>query len=116
MFIAYAVVAVLLALGLVMSGRAKLVKDEKVTAGLTANGVPLSWFPRLAAAEIAGAVGLLAGLAFRPFGIAAAIGVVLYFIGAVLTHVRTGDLKGAPPAAVLLVTGVAALVLGIISA
>lgn len=49
MFIAYVVVASLLAVVLIGSGRAKLVRDEKITEGMHKIGVPDSWFPRLSA-------------------------------------------------------------------
>ncbi|MBC6461500.1 DoxX family protein [Actinomadura sp. HBU206391] len=115
MFIAYAVIAVLLAALLAMSARAKLTKEEKVTKTITGLGVPLGWFPFLAACELAGAVGLVIGLWFAPLGIAAAVGVVLYFVGAVGAHLRAGDMKGAPTPLVVLILSVAALVLRITS-
>jgi hypothetical protein len=67
--------------------------------------------------KIAGALGLLAGIVYRPLGIAAAIGVVLYFLGAVITHVRGGDKsggdkKGSRTPAVIMLVAVAPLVLG----
>jgi hypothetical protein len=115
-FIAYTVVAIVLGLGLAGSASAKIRKDERVTAGLTGAGVPLSWFVPLALLEIAGTVGLLIGIWWRPLGIAAAIGVILYFIGALTFHVRARDFKGIPMPAVLLLVGVLALVLGLASA
>ena len=39
----------------------------------------------------AGAIGLLVGFAVPVLGYAAGIGLVLYFTGAVLAHVRAGD-------------------------
>jgi DoxX-like family len=52
-------------------------------------GLPPSWLPGLAALKAAGAAGLLLGLLGVPLiGTAAAIGLVAFFIGAVLTHVR----------------------------
>jgi hypothetical protein len=115
-FIAYTVVAVVLGLGLAASGAAKIRKDERVVTGLTAAGVPLSWFVPLALLEFAGTVGLLIGIGWRPLGIAAAVGVILYFIGALTFHVRAKDFKGMPTPAVLLIVGVLALVFGIASA
>lgn len=50
--------------------------------------VPAGWLPWLAAAKAAGAVGLLAGFWLPPLGIAAAVGLVLFFVGAVIAHVR----------------------------
>ncbi|MCX5167505.1 DoxX family protein [Streptomyces antibioticus] len=113
MFIAYVVVASLLAVVLIGSGRAKLVRDEKITEGMHKIGVPDSWFPRLSALEIAAALGLIAGIFYRPLGIAAGIGIVAYFIGAVITHLRAKDTAGLPMPAVLIVVGAAALVLGV---
>jgi DoxX-like family len=53
-------------------------------------GVPRSWLPALGATKLAGAVGLLAGLVGLPaLAIAAdAAGLVLYFVGALATHLR----------------------------
>jgi uncharacterized membrane protein YphA (DoxX/SURF4 family) len=115
-FIAYTVVAVVLGLALAASGSAKIRKDERVTTGMTSVGVPLSWYVPLALLEIAGTVGLLIGIGWRPLGIAAAIGVILYFIGALAFHVRAKDFKGMPTPAVFLIVAVLALVLGIASA
>ncbi|MFC7740434.1 DoxX family protein [Nocardiopsis composta] len=69
--------------------------------------------PPLAALEFAGAAGLLIGLLYRPLGIAAGIGLVLYFIGAVAAHVRAKDLQGAPGPAVLLAASAATVVFGL---
>ncbi|GHH95797.1 DoxX family protein [Streptomyces capillispiralis] len=113
MFIAYVVVACLLALALVASARAKLTRDEKITAGMRQIGVQESWFAGLAALEIAGALGLVAGIFYRPLGIAAGIGVVLYFVGAIITHLRAKDTKGLPAPTVMLLLGVTPLLLGI---
>lgn len=52
-------------------------------------GVSRSWLPTLAVLKLAGAGGLLVGLlGLRHIGIAAAVGLVLYFAGAVVVHVR----------------------------
>jgi uncharacterized membrane protein YphA (DoxX/SURF4 family) len=115
-FIAYTVVAVVLGLGIAASASAKIRRDERVTTALTSVGVPPSWFVPLALLEIAGTVGLLIGIGWRPLGIAAAIGVVLYFVGALTFHVRAKDVKGLPMPAVLLTLAVLASVFGIASA
>jgi DoxX-like family len=67
------------------------------------------WF--LASAEFAGAVGLVGGLFWAPLGVAAAVGVILYFVGAVGSHLRVRDFKGIAPAAALLLVAVATLAL-----
>ncbi|MFE3542812.1 DoxX family protein [Nocardia sp. NPDC059177] len=115
MFIAYVVLAILLSIVLVVSGRAKLVEDEEITSTMTRLGVPLTWLPALAVLEFAGALGLLAGIVYRTFGIAAGIGVVLYFVGAVLSHVRAKDIAGSPVPLVLTLAAAAPVVLGVIT-
>jgi uncharacterized membrane protein YphA (DoxX/SURF4 family) len=116
MFVAYIVVAVLLGLGLAASGSQKIQKNERIVAGLTRAGVPLSWFVPLALLDIAGTIGLLIGIWWRPLGIAAAIGIIVYFIGALIAHMRAKDTKGMPIPATLLVVAVLALALGLASA
>ncbi|MCX4852457.1 DoxX family protein [Streptomyces canus] len=112
MFIAYVALAVVLSLFLVFSARSDITRDPKVTEQLKALGVPDSWFLPLGLVKIAGALGLLAGIVYRPLGIAAAIGVVLYFLGAVVTHLRGGDMKRVGTPAVIMLLAVAPLVLG----
>jgi len=110
MFIAYIIVSIVLALMLVASAWAKLTRDDRVVTGMTGLGVPLRWFPPLAACEVAGAAGLLLGIAFAPLGIAAAIGVILYFVGALYFHLRARD-KAVVPPLLLLSLAVLALIL-----
>lgn len=59
-----------------------------VVEPITAYGVPESWWPLLGTAKAAGAVGLVAGVFVPPIGVAAAIGLVLYFLGAGVTVAR----------------------------
>ena len=85
------------------SGTMKVRHDPKVTTIIhDVVGVPLKFFPFLAACEFAGAIGLLGGIFWVPLGIAASAGLVLYFVGALLAHVRVGDLKGLGPATFIL--------------
>ncbi len=114
MFLAYAVVGGLLALVLTASATFTLQRNEQVVASMRKVQVPDSWLPRLATLKAAGAVGLVAGLWFTPLGIAAAAGVTLYFIGAVVSHLRVKDYELAP-AAVLAVAAAAALILRVLS-
>ncbi|NYV73514.1 DoxX family protein [Streptomyces sp. UH6] len=113
MFIAYVVLAVLLSLMLFGSARGDITRDPKVTEQLKAVGVPDSWFVPLGLVKIAGALGLLAGILYRPLGIAAAIGLVLYFVGAVVTHLRAGDKKGVGAPTAIMLASAAPLVLGL---
>ncbi|MCZ0980285.1 DoxX family protein [Streptomyces diastatochromogenes] len=115
MFIAYAVVAVLLALGSLASAFMTFTKNPQVIGTMTKVGVPEGALPWLATAKAAGALGLLAGLFVPLLGEAAAVGLVLYFLGAVISHLRVKDFELAP-AAVLTLVSAAALVLRIASA
>ena len=54
-------------------------------------GVKEKQYNQLAFLEILGSVGLLIGIWSRPIGIAAATGITLYFIGALLAHIRIKD-------------------------
>ncbi|WP_326952560.1 DoxX family protein [Amycolatopsis sp. NBC_01286] len=59
-----------------------------VVEPLAEYGVPRSWWPWLGTAKAAGAAGLIAGLVVPPIGVAAGIGLVLYFTGALVTVAR----------------------------
>ncbi|MEV4808793.1 DoxX family protein [Micromonospora avicenniae] len=55
-------------------------------------GVPSSWLPALGILKVAGAAGLLLGqLGVRYIGVAAAIGLVLFFLGAIGVHLRAHE-------------------------
>ena len=110
MFIAAAIVSSLLAAALIASARGKLVKDKNVMEIMSRVGFPLDKVWLLALAELAGAVGLVAGLFWWPIGVAAAIGVILYFLGATIAHVRVHD-KNLAPVTVLLLVAIATLIL-----
>ncbi|MFE6130522.1 DoxX family protein [Streptomyces sp. NPDC056437] len=109
MFIATIVVSALLATLLVFSAIGKLRKDPAQLKVMQTVGFPADKLWLLATAETAGAAGLLIGLLWWPLGVAAAIGVTLYFIGAVGSHLRVRDT--ATNAAIPLVLAIAALTL-----
>ncbi|MFJ9577610.1 DoxX family protein [Streptomyces sp. NPDC101191] len=115
MFIAYAVVAALLALALAASAFLTFTRNPQVTGNMTKLGVPESWLPWLGTAKAAGALGLLAGLVVPALGAAAAVGLVLYFLGALISHVRAKDHAVAPVVVLTLLSG-AALILRLASA
>jgi hypothetical protein len=55
-------------------------------------GVPTSWLPMLGTLKVAGAAGLLLGLlGVRYIGVAAAVGLVLFFLGAIGVHLRARE-------------------------
>ncbi|MCS0638650.1 DoxX family protein [Streptomyces sp. LP05-1] len=68
---------------------ADFAKAKSVLANSAEVQLPPSWLPWLATLKAAGAAGLLLGLlGLRPLGIAAATGLVLFYTGAVITHIR----------------------------
>ncbi len=117
MFIALVVVTVLLAVICLNSAAMKLRRNEQVLAVIHGTvGVPQRHLPVLAALEIAGAAGILIGLWLAPLGVAAAAGLVAYFVGAVGGHLRVGDTKNLAMPLPPLVLAVAVLVLRLITA
>ncbi|MBV2151550.1 DoxX family protein [Kitasatospora sp. SUK 42] len=87
---AYVIVAVLTIAANAGIAAADFAGARFVLANSAEVNVPRTWIPWLAGAKAAGAAGLLLGLvAYPPLGIAAAIGLVLFYVGAVATHVRT---------------------------
>jgi hypothetical protein len=89
----YVVVALLAIATTAFSGVAALVHFKPILPGMVKAGVPESWltFP-IGTLKTAGSIGLLLGLLDVPLiGTAAAIGLVLFFVCAVYTHVRASD-------------------------
>jgi hypothetical protein len=117
MFIATVIVSVALAAMATMSAAMKLQKNEQVVATINGTvGVPLNYFPVLAGLELAGAVGLIIGLWLAALGIAAALGLTGYFVGAIIGHIRVGDMKGLANPLLPLVLSIAALALRVATA
>lgn len=110
MTVAAAVLSVLLGLAMIASGAATITGQEKVVENLAKADTPEEWYGWLGALKIAGGVGLLVGLWIPAIGIAAAVGLALYFAGAIAFHVRAKDPGWAPPAAIM-VASVAVAVL-----
>jgi hypothetical protein len=112
--IAMIIVSSLLTLAAFASAGAKLSKSPQVIEGLTHVGVKENQVPLLALLEIAGGVGLLVGFALKDLGRLAAVGLVLYFAGAVVAHLRIKDnVATLAPAFVLFAISVGTLVLQI---
>jgi len=97
MFTAYAIAATLLVALLVLSATLKVARHGHVVAAFEKVHAPVAWLPWLAGAELAGAAGLLLGLTAPLPGVAAGIGVSVYFAAAVGAHLRVGDRAVASP-------------------
>ncbi|MEI7057453.1 DoxX family protein [Nocardioides sp. CCNWLW239] len=115
MFIAYVVVSSLLALTCLASGVLKVTRQPAMVEQLGGLGVAAKYVPVLGSLLVLGAVGLVVGNWIAGLGIATAGALALYFLGAILTHLRAGDGKGAVPTIVLTLVSVAVLVLRVLS-
>lgn len=113
MSVAYVIVTVLGAAMVGFSAGAVFTKANWVMQPLRDYGVPASWAPWLGTAKVAGAVGLLVGLAVPVIGLLAGIGLVLYFLGAVVTVVRARWYSHIPYPLVYLAPVVGSLALGL---
>ncbi|MDT5274969.1 MAG: hypothetical protein QOG95_1901 [Mycobacterium sp.] len=72
---------------------------------------PVQWRV-IGSLELAGVAGVLAGLAWPPIGIAAAIGLTLLILGAIAFHVRASDsVADTAPAVIALGLAVATAIL-----
>ncbi|RAO18001.1 hypothetical protein MED15_03348 [Micromonospora noduli] len=113
MFAAYVTVTILASVFTGFAAVTYLIGHDYPKAQADMKRVPRSWVPRLGVALAAGSSGLLAGFAVPPLGTLAAAGLVLYFIGALIAHLRVGSRQLVGPA-VFFVTVVAALTLNVL--
>jgi uncharacterized membrane protein YphA (DoxX/SURF4 family) len=113
---AYLVITLVFAAMVAFSGLGKIRRDPKIMHVIhEVVGVPLKYFSLLAACELAGALGLVLGIWWPFMGVAAGIGLVLYFVAATVSHLRVRDVKGIGPAAFMLALAAAALALRILT-
>lgn len=77
------------------SGIAALAHFAPIMPGMASAGVPVSWlrFP-IGTLKTLGTLGLVVGLWIPAIGIAAAAGLVMFFVCAVYTHVLAHDITG----------------------
>jgi hypothetical protein len=107
---AYLVITFLFAAMVAFSGLGKIRRDPRIVHVIhEVVGVPLKYFSLLAACELAGALGLVLGIWWPAMGVAAGIGLVLYSVGATVSHLRVGDVKGIGPAGFMLAVAAGAL-------
>jgi hypothetical protein len=112
MYIAYLIVTALAAAANFFSAGCDFVRYKQVSIAMARAGVPDSWMTTLGILKAAGGIGLLIGIGIPPIGMAAAIGLTLFFVGAIVTHLRAHDYTFGL-ATVFLALAVAALALGL---
>jgi uncharacterized membrane protein YphA (DoxX/SURF4 family) len=117
MFIATLVLSALLALAFLGAGISKITKNKMMVEAATSHGFTVGQYQLIGVAEVAGAAGLVIGLWWAPIGVAAAVGLTLLMVGAVITHVRFKEKFAlVAPSLVLAVLSAVAVVLRIATA
>ena len=110
MIAAYLIVTLLTAAANMFSATCDFVRYKQVSIAMAKAGVPESWMTTLGILKAAGALGLLVGIVLPLIGIAAAMGLTLFFVGTIVTHLRGRDYSFGP-AVVFLLLAVGSLVL-----
>jgi hypothetical protein len=93
MFVVAVVLSCLLAVAFLGTGVMKVTGQAQIVEGLAHLGVSSGLTRLIGTLEVAGAAGMLVGLAVGWLGVAAAAGLFLLMVGAVGYHVRAGDYK-----------------------
>src|SRR5207244_10469809 len=87
----YLIVTVLSAGANAFSAALDFIRYKRILVNMARVGVSESWITMLGTLKAAGALGLLVGIAVPLIGIAAAGGLILFFVGAIITHLRAPD-------------------------
>jgi uncharacterized membrane protein YphA (DoxX/SURF4 family) len=116
MFVATAILSVLLALAFLGAGAIKLIGTKQSLEMREQLRVAPNLWRVIGGLEVAAAAGLCIGLAMPALGVAAAAGLCLLMVGAVAAHARASDLPNAAPAAVLLLLSAATIAVRLASA
>jgi len=112
MFSAYIVVTLLAAAANIFSATLDFVRYKQILINMARVGVSESWITMLGILKAAG--GLLIGIGVPLIGTLAAAGLTLFFVGAIITHLRVHDYSFGL-AVVFLLLAVAALILRLAS-
>ncbi len=106
----FVTISLLLAAACLLPAAAKLAGHPKMQQSAAHFGIPWSRYRLIGAAELAAAAGILTGLWWHPLGVAAAAGMALLLLGAIITHRKAADsAKEMVPALVGLVLTLAYL-------
>lgn len=112
MSIALDIVAGFIAVAAATSSIGKFQKKDAIVTTLSHVGVKREQLNLLGALEALGALGVLVGIWSKPLAIAATTGLALYFLGAVVAHLRIKDkVKDFAPALFLMLVAIAAALL-----
>ena len=93
MFAAYVTVTIIASVFTGIAAVTYLIGHDYPRAQTDMKRLPRSWVPMLGTFLAAGSLGLLAGFAVPVLGNLAAAGLVLYFVGALIAHLRVHSRK-----------------------
>jgi hypothetical protein len=116
MFIGYVAVAAATAAMNVWAASLDLRRAEMAVANAAKVEVPSSWLLPLGILKLAGALGLIVGIVAPLIGVAAAIGLVLFFVCATFAHLRVSWYSTLPFPITFLLFALVALILRLASA
>src|SRR5437763_7217950 len=105
MFVAYIIEIIIAAAANIFSATLDFIRFKQILVNMAKVGVPESWITMLGTLKVAGAVGLLVGIGVPSIGVAAAIGLILFFIAAITTHLRARDYSFGLAVVFLLLAG-----------
>jgi DoxX-like family len=110
MFTVYIIVAILTAAANIYAAVVDFRRPGWVLDNMTKWGGRHSWLFTLGALKAAGALGLLVGICVPAMGIAAALGLVFFFVGAIAVVLRARWYSHLPWPATYLLLAIASLV------
>lgn len=109
MFTVYVVVTIFAAAANTYAAIVDFRRPQWVLDNMTRWGGSHSWLFPLGSLKATGALGLLVGMGVRPIGVAAAIGLVLFFVGAITVVMRARWYSHLPWPATYLLLAIASL-------
>jgi uncharacterized membrane protein YphA (DoxX/SURF4 family) len=87
----FVTISLLLIVACLIPAAGKVLGLPKMREAAAHFGIPWSRYRLIGVAELAAAAGVLIGLWWHPLGVAAAAGMLLLLLGALITHRRAAD-------------------------
>ena len=87
----FVTISLLLAAACLLPAAGKLTGNPKMRKSAAHFGIPWPRYRLIGVAELAAAAGVLIGLWWHPLGVAAAAGIALLLLGALIAHGRATD-------------------------
>ena len=110
----FVTISLLLGAACLLPSAAKLTGQPKMRKSAAHFGIPWSRYRLIGVAELAAAAGILTGLWWHPLGVAAAAGMALLLLGAIVAHRKAADrVKEMAPAWLALILTLAYLTIAL---